>query len=211
MSEIVAFTAEQVCRLTRLSARQLTYWDKTEFFSPTTIQGQRAFSRIYSFRDVVGLRTIGILRNDHQVPLQELRKVGAWLSDHYEAPWSRLRFALNGRRVVFFDPETGEALEAREGRQAAIEVTLQVVADDMSAAAAKLRERTKADLGKISRKRYIVRNAYVIAGTRIPTEGIWNFHRAGYDTNAILYEYPRLTAKDVRAAVTFEKGRHKAA
>ncbi len=92
-----------------------------------------------------------------------------------------------------------------------IEMTLEVIANDMAIAASKLRERTKADLGKISRKRYIVRNAYVIAGTRIRTEGIWNFHRAGYDTKAIVYEYPRLTPKDVRAAVRFEQGRRKAA
>jgi hypothetical protein len=29
------FSAEQVCRLTGLSARQLRYWDLTGFFSPT--------------------------------------------------------------------------------------------------------------------------------------------------------------------------------
>lgn len=85
MAEIAAFTAEHVCRLSGLSSRQLGYWDDTEFFSPTVLDGfrRRAFGRIYSFRDVVGLRTIAILRNVHRIPLQELRRVGAWLKERH--------------------------------------------------------------------------------------------------------------------------------
>jgi uncharacterized protein (DUF433 family) len=56
-----------------------------------------------------------------------------------------------------------------------------------------------------------VHNAWVVAGTRIPTEAIWNFHAAGYDAEAIIREYPRLTPDDVRAAIDFESRRHKAA
>jgi uncharacterized protein (DUF433 family) len=47
----------------------------------------------------------------------------------------------------------------------------------------------------------------VLAGTRIPTQAIWNFYRAGYKMLAILKEYPRLTAKDVQAAIEFEANR----
>ena len=50
----------------------------------------------------------------------------------------------------------------------------------------------------------MVHNAWVVAGTRIPTDAIWNFHRAGYDATAIIKEYPRLKAEDVRAAIEFE-------
>jgi DNA-binding transcriptional MerR regulator len=86
MQELVAFTADHVARLTGLSKRQLGYWDKTEFFAPTLIDEfqRRAFGRIYSFRDVVGLRTIAILRNQHKIALQELRRVGAWLQREHE-------------------------------------------------------------------------------------------------------------------------------
>jgi uncharacterized protein (DUF433 family) len=58
MSETLAFTAENVCKLTGLSARQLAYWDATDFFSPELLDEhrRRAFGRLYSFRDVVGLR-----------------------------------------------------------------------------------------------------------------------------------------------------------
>lgn len=80
MSTIVAFTADQVCQLTELTKRQLGYWDRTAFFPPHYADGnrRRPFSRIYDFRDVVGLRTLALLRNKHNVPLQQLRKAGAW-------------------------------------------------------------------------------------------------------------------------------------
>ena len=213
MAEILAFTADNVCRLTGLSMGQLRYWDKTDFFSPELLDDhrRRAFGRIYSFRDVVGLRTIGVLRNQHHIPLQELRKVGEWLSAHAhkETPWSSLRFALIGRKVVFADPaaEKPTFIEARGGGQHVIEMDLEPIASDMRREARKLSERRQEQIGTVVRNRYVVHNAWVLAGTRIPTEAIWNFHRAGYNAAAILREYPRLTAADVQAAIEFEANR----
>lgn len=213
VAEIVAFTTEHVCRLTGLSTRQVRYWDDTGFFSPTMVDGfrKRAFGRIYSFRDVVGLRTIAILRE--KLPLQELRRVGEWLRHHHETatPWSSLRFALAGRKVVFFDPATGNPTEARGKGQIVFNVALEPIAEDMRKAAERLREREPDQIGQIVRNRYVVHNAWTVAGTRIPTESIWNFHRAGYDTAAILKEYPRLRAKDVTAAIEFEAERQRKA
>jgi DNA-binding transcriptional MerR regulator len=78
---VSAFTAEQVERLTGLTKSQLRYWDRTGFFRPTYVDaGRRVYGRIYSFRDVVGLKTLGILRNANKVPLQHLREVAKSLS-----------------------------------------------------------------------------------------------------------------------------------
>lgn len=213
MPELAAFTAEHVCRLTGLSARQLRYWDKTEFFRPTFLEEfrRRPFGRIYSFRDVVGLRTIAILRSAHHIPLQELRRVGAWLKARHEAPWSSLRFALQGRRVLFFDPAEGVAVEPRGAGREVIPIALEPIANEMQRAAAKLRERRRDQIGQVSRNRYVVQNAWVVAGTRIPTSAIWNYHEAGYSARAILREYPRLKAAEVNAAIAFEKQRRSAA
>jgi uncharacterized protein (DUF433 family) len=53
----------------------------------------------------------------------------------------------------------------------------------------------------------VLNNTPVVAGTRVPTEAIWNFHEAGYDTDAIIREYPQITAADVRAAIMYEESR----
>jgi DNA-binding transcriptional MerR regulator len=206
MAELLAFTTEHVCRLTGLSARQVRYWDDTGFFSPTLVHGvRRSFSRIYSFRDVVGLRTIAVLRK--RVPLQELRRVGEWLRSHYETPWASLRFGLAGKRIVFFDPLSGVAVEARDGEQTHADIALEPIANEMQRAAEKLRERKADDHGHIVRHRNVVHNAFTLAGTRVPTEAVWSFHKAGYKTAAIIAEFPRLTAKDVKAAIAFEAKR----
>jgi DNA-binding transcriptional MerR regulator len=209
--ELVAFTPDHVARLTGLSKRQLRYWDQTGFFNPTLIDDahQRSFGRIYSFRDLVGLRTIAILRD--RVPLQELRKVGEWLHGQHETPWASLRFGLVGRTVVFTDPASGAHVVPKGKGQTVLDVALEPIAADMRDASAKLRERAKEQLGQIQRNRFVVHNAWVVAGTRVPTEAVWNFHAAGYDTDAIIREYPRLTPKDVRAAIAFERRRKRAA
>jgi uncharacterized protein (DUF433 family) len=213
MGEILAFTAENVCRLTGLSARQLRYWDATDFFSPELLDEyrQRAFDRIYSFRDVVGLRTISILRNKHRIPLQELRKVGDWLLAHHESPWSKLRFALGGRRVVFVDPTIGQYVEPRGHGQEVIQINLEPIASEMRKAADGLRERSREQFGLVVRNRYVVHNAWVLAGTRIPTTAIWNLHKAGLSSDSIIHEYPRLTHQDVTAAIEFEGNRKRTA
>ena len=213
MAELIAFAADHVCKLTGLSARQLRYWDKTGFFSPALIDEyrQRTFGRIYTFRDLVGLRTIAILRNEHRVPLQELRRVGEWLHRRHDEPWASLEFALKGRAVVFHEPRSGGVVEPRGAGQSALPIALQQIANAVSTAASRLRDRSRDQLGQIVRNRYVVHNAWVVSGTRIPTAAIWNFHQAGYSIAAIIKEYPRLGARDVRAAIDFEARRHRAA
>ncbi len=214
MSELLAFSADHVCRITGLSRRQLSYWDRTGFFVPQYVDKdrRRPFGRIYSFRDVVGLRAIAMLRNTHQVSLQELRRVGAWLAEHTGIPWSGLTLYVAGRQVFFDDPETGTRLGSRPLGQPVLPIAMQRIADETRTAADRLRERSPDEFGKVTRHRYVVHNAPVLAGTRIPTSAVWNFHKAGYDVTAIIREYPRLTADDVRAAIKYEKKRqHKRA
>ena len=205
LSELVAFTAPHVCRLTGLSVRQLSYWDKTDFFSPQYVgeQPHRAFGRIYSFRDVVGLRTIAILRP--RVPLQELRKVGEWLYTRHEAPWSSLRFYVGGRTVFFDDPATGARMTARPMGAPVMRVAMEPIAAKMRKAAEALRRRTNDDYGRIEQNRYIVHNSPVLSGSRVPTSAVWNLHEAKYTTPQIIAEYPRLTRKDVAAAIAYER------
>ena len=211
MTELVGFIAEHVRRLTGISDRQLRYWDQTEFFTPTYVDENRRhpFSRVYSFRDLVGLRAIAILRNEHKVPLQELRRVGAWLKQHHESPWSELTFYVSGHRVFFDDPATGARMAGRPLGQTALPFAMEPVATEMRKAAERLREREPEQIGKILRYRYVAHNAPVLAGTRIPTAAVWRFRQAGFDTDAIIKEYPRLRPQDVKAAIRFEQRRER--
>lgn len=229
MTDILAFTAEQVTQLTGLTDRQLRAWDQTDFFHPEFASENRRtpYSRVYSFRDLVGLKTIAILKSEHGISTRELKNFGAWLSRHFDTPWSSLTFYVvgpeddhqkndtlalrkhryKGNRLYFSDPETGIPISNRPTGHYAFPFKMEKIAKETQDAARRLRERNADEIGKITQHRYIVHNAPVLAGTRVPTKAVWNFHKAGYDTEGIIREYPRLTPEDVQAAIVFEEDR----
>jgi uncharacterized protein (DUF433 family) len=200
--DIRAFSTEQVAKLAGLTKRQLTYWAKTEMFLPTLSEE----GRLYTFRDVVGLKTLALLRR--VVPLQELRRVSKWLAERYESPWSRLKFGVRGREVVFLEPDTGAVRSTRPLGQGVLKVIhLDEVANDIEQRVARLFERSREQIGQIEQKRKIVGNAPVIAGTRITTSAIWSFVEEGYKPAQIRKQYPRLTIEDIEKAIEFERDR----
>jgi uncharacterized protein (DUF433 family) len=191
----------------------LRYWDKTWFFSPEWGDDGRfgAFSRIYSFRDVVGLYGIALLRKRHGFSLQELRPVGDYLRRHHETPWASLAFYVAGRNVYFRDPESPDEtyVGVRPLAQEAIPIELARIAGDLLETTARLQRRQNGLLGKIERNRNVAHNANVLAGTRVPTLAVWNLHKADFSTQQIVREYPRLTPIDVKAAIEFEAKRQR--
>jgi len=201
---IRAFSANHVVRLTGLSHRQLHYWDDTGFFKPRYASPKKRspFGRVYSFKDVVGLRTLGILRRVHRVPLQHLRKVARQLSQYREQPWSELILYVLNKEVYFREPET-ERIRSVIGGQYTL-LRLRSVIHDVVKESEQLRKRTPEQVGRIERHRYVAHNAWVLAGTRIPTRVISRFHDAGYSPDRIVKEYPLLTREDVEAAVRHE-------
>ena len=197
--DLLSFTEANVRRLTELTIRQLRYWDTTGFFSPAS---NEEGVRLYSFRDLVGLRVIAVLRR--KLPLQQLRRVGAYLSKVHATPWSSIAFYIAGNEVFFDDPKTGKRLSTKPTGQRIELVQMKRISAEMKRAAAGLRERTAAQRGEVARSRRVAHNAYVIAGTRIPTSLVWRLKEAGMTDTDILREYPTLDIKDLQAALAFE-------
>jgi uncharacterized protein (DUF433 family) len=77
--------------------------------------------------------------------------------------------------------------------------------NDVRQDADRLRKRSLSQVGKIERNRHVAHNAWVVAGTRIPTKAIVRFSRAGYSVNGIIREYPPLQAGDIEAALKHEE------
>jgi uncharacterized protein (DUF433 family) len=212
MAVLRAFTLEQAARVARVSERRIRYWDQKDVLSPSLVAeaGRRTpYGRIYSFQDLVGLRTLGQLRDRHRFSLQRLRQVGSYLKKYFDRPWSTLRFYVDGKNVLFQDPNTGDIISTSPLGQKAIPYFLDKIATETERDAVKLTIRTPDEIGQIAQNRYVLHNAPVIAGTRIPTAVIWEFHREGYDTPAILREFPRLEPIDVQRAIEFEEDQRK--
>ncbi len=88
---VAAFSEEQVQRMTGLTIGRLRYWAKTDFFKPSFVEDnpRLPYSKFYSFKDVVALRTLEILRVQNNVPLQQLRIVAERLSHLKDDLWTK--------------------------------------------------------------------------------------------------------------------------
>lgn len=197
---IAALTAEQVENLTGLSSAQLRDWDRTGFFAPSypTENRRSPYSRVYSFEDVVVLRTLALLRRQERIPMAHSREVARALSQHSDRPWSKLTLYVLNREVHFENPTTGKVEGATSGQQA-IPIKLSSIVEDMRAKAECLKHRDVDEVGKTVRHRYIAHNSPVIASTRIPVASVRSLIDAGFKIDEIVEEYPTLRREDVLA------------
>jgi len=202
---IVAFGEGHVERLTGLTPAQLRCWDRTGFFAPSYAEEGRnsAYSRIYSFKDVVALRTLGLLRRQHNVPLQHLRRVAEKLSHLEDDLWTKTTLYVLNRRVIFHEPGSRRLQDAVSGQY-----VLGIRSKNcrrQKRDTERLRDRPDDKIGRIEQSRNVSHNSAVVAGTRIPTRAIRNFKKAGYTVDQIIAEYPDLTPRDIEAALKHEE------
>jgi uncharacterized protein (DUF433 family) len=199
---VAAFSEEQVERMTGLTKGRLRYWARTDFFCPSFVEEDQrlAFSRFYSFKDVVALRTLEMLRVQNSVPLQHLRKVAAKLSHLKDDLWTKTTLFVVNKEVSFVNPETGKPEGVLSG-QYLLGIPLKQVIEDTSAEIVNISLRREETVGQVARTRSIARNAWVIAGTRIPIGAIRRLHEDGYSDSRIIEEYPVLTRQDIQVAL----------
>jgi uncharacterized protein (DUF433 family) len=201
---IETFSEETTSRLTGVSVRQLRYWDGDGFFSPSLAYEDRsvAYSRLYSFRDIVSLKVLNTLRNDAGVPLQHLRDVKIKLLGLGDDLWAATTLYVHNKRVAFVNPET-DTLEEVVSGQGLLQIPLKVASDNMRDTIVRLKQRNPDNIGKFERTRKIAHNQLVIAGTRIPVDSVKAFAAAGYSIERIKLEYPTLTTEDIQAAMGY--------
>lgn len=205
-SVVAAFSEDNVVRLTGIPKGRLRYWDKTGFFVPSLADEnrRRAYSRVYSFRDLLCLRVLSTIRIESRVPLQHLRDVKVKLAHLGDDMWATTTLYVLNRRVVFYNPETDRREDAATG-QGVLQIPLQVVWGDMEKAVKDLWTRDGATMGRVEHKRGVASNNPVIAGTRISVKAIRAFHDAGFSIDKIREEYPVLSDEDVKAALTYSE------
>ena len=202
---VSAFSEDQVQRLTGISKRQLRYWDRTGFFKPSLAEENRriAFSRIYSFADVVSLRVLNVLRNQYGVSLQHLRKAAKDLPQMSEEKWGSMELFVLNRRVIFVESETTQYREI-VSKQYVIGISLRVIVSDTRRDIEALRERNKDTVEVIARSRNVCHNAWVVSGTRIRVDSVKEFAKGGYTVQQIQKEFPALTEADIESALRHE-------
>lgn len=201
---IAAFSEEQIERIIGLSKSRLRYWAKTDFFRPSLAgdNPKLSYTRFYSFKDMVALRTLEMLRVQNAVPLQHLRKVAASLAHLKGDLWTRTTLYVVNRKVAIDSPEAGRPKEVLTD-QYVLGVPLSRVIQDTQRDASNFLRRQEQTEGRVIRARGIAHNKPVIAGTRIPVASVVRLHEDGYSARQIIEEYPDLTQDDVVAALAY--------
>lgn len=200
---VAAFSLPQASRLTGVKEHTLIEWDRDDFFPPSLAYENRRspYSRIYTFEDIVGLRTLGILRK--RVSMQHLKKAADRLKAHSGKPWSELTLYTLKREVHFKNPGSGLIEGAVSGQYGAT-IPLESVAEEMREKANALRRRDPKKAGSIERHKFVMGNTPVFKGTRIPVADVISLLGAGYSAKDIIEEYPDLQPADIKAAKTFQ-------
>ncbi|MEA1964753.1 MAG: MerR family transcriptional regulator, partial [Candidatus Aerophobetes bacterium] len=95
------YRAGLVLKVAGISYGQLDYWARIGFIKPTIKEAKGGGKRLYSFTDLVRLKTAKNLL-DNGISLQKIRKAIDYLKKHdpeIKEPLSELKFLTNGKSV----------------------------------------------------------------------------------------------------------------
>lgn len=196
--DLLAIPDKRAAKLAGISMAQLRYWELRGVVVPGIRRrlSVRRTIRLYEYGDLVELMVAAALRK--KMTLQHMRKIMKHLRDQgYDAPLRQLRFAMVGKEIYFQHPD-GTWEGGKVPNQGVLEWTLKL--EPIRAKILKANQREPDTYGQIAKVRGVHASAPVVAGTRIRVSTIRNFIDAGYDTEAIIAEYPDLTAEDIEAA-----------
>lgn len=128
------FTAAQACQLTACTPHQLRYWDKVGLVSPSiqTTDGRPGRRRIYSFRDLVGLRVVKSLL-DNGLSIQRVRRAWDYLrrTGNMDDHLAEVKLVTDGQSIFAVAHDDAELLDALRQGQLAFFVKIDEIAQDV--------------------------------------------------------------------------------
>ena len=130
MVEAEGYRVPEVCRIVGISYRQLDYWARTGLVAPSVREaGGSGTQRLYSFQDMVLLRTIKNLL-DTGVSLQSIRKSVDYLREHMRTEPTAVTLLSDGRRVYATESED-QIIDLVKSGQAVFAIALDKVWSDL--------------------------------------------------------------------------------
>lgn len=120
------FAAGEASKLTGVPYDRLDYWARSGFLRPSITGAKgKGSKRLYSFRDLVALRTARELR-DIGVPLQTLRKVVGYLRriKGLENPLSEVRLVVSGSDILLVEGQEQLVSVLRDPGQGVLQLVL---------------------------------------------------------------------------------------
>lgn len=199
------FSTALVAAHSGLTERQVRYWSKPQRGRPALVEPEyQARPALWSFRDLVALRMLAVVRVHDGTPLRRIRDavealrrvtVGNHLSEHTlrAAGKTVLWLANGGEGEVGVDPLTG---------QQAARVLLSDVLGEYQANDMKVRNLLRPFPG-VSVNPEVLSGFPVAFGTRVPYDLIAGLVRDGVPPNEVRHYYPSVTEEGARDAEQF--------
>lgn len=197
----MAYRARMAAALSGASLRQLAYWRRPP--KPLLVPEISTDPILYSFRDLVALRTFTYLRE--KVPLQKIRTALNNLRDLGELDHlSKYRLVAHGKKsVVLVAPDGDHAVDLVQ--QPGQHVTVVKIGDVLESFP--IRDHDVPDLRnprpRISVHPGVRRGHPVVTGTRISYDLIAGLMRDGVPADKISAYYPGVTADAAKDALAF--------
>jgi DNA-binding transcriptional MerR regulator len=114
---MTGFMLDMVARLTGATVKQLIHWDRTGLVQPSIARAQgKGSRRVYSFLDVVAIKTAVALRREG-ISLQKIRRCVRYLREmypHLEQPLANLHLLTDGHSVFLLTSDTTQACQNRK-------------------------------------------------------------------------------------------------
>jgi DNA-binding transcriptional MerR regulator len=128
------FTAAQACQLTSCTPHQLRYWDKVGLVEPSiqTTNGRPGRRRIYSFRDLVGLRVVKSML-DNGLSIQRVRRAWDYLrrTGDMDAQLANVKLVTDGESIFAITNDDDELIDALRQGQLAFFVRIDEITKDV--------------------------------------------------------------------------------
>jgi DNA-binding transcriptional MerR regulator len=200
MEDMLAVSDKRAAKLAGISMNQLRYWEKIGMVVPSVRQqiSPRNTVRLYSFQDLLELVVAAELRHRPGISLQHIGRVIAYLRKrNFDSPLRELKFATRGQEIYFQYPDgtwSGDPFPDQLIYRQAIAL------DEVGAKIDAVNDRAPEAAGQVVSRRGVHLSKPIFAGTRIPVATVQRYLQAGYDTKAIIREYPSLTAADIETA-----------
>jgi len=207
-----AFSEDQAAMLSGLKPARLRDWNRKGFFTPSfrNDPAPGSDSRLYTFKDVVCLRTLAVLVSEHDIGLPVLRETQRKLFEMDQSRWASETLYVLGKQV-YFDPQDVEAFQSATSTQLVLHnIPLRRVQGEVEEAVVAMRGRDPNTIGKIDKVRGVRGSRPVISGTRIPVSVVQELLDDGHSVTDVTEFYPTLKADDVDAVIRFT-GRESAA
>ena len=150
------FNTKTISQIIGVTARQLGYWDKTGLLKPSIAQAEgRGTRRLYSFLDMVQIRTAKALR-DQGMSLQKIRRCVAYLRKQRKevehplarseaegrSSFSELKLLTDGQAIFVLTANKDVILDTLNSGQLVLSLAIGQLVNDVRAQVEKLTQRS---------------------------------------------------------------------